>query len=79
MTAPPSSRRGFDGMIDGWHAAGRGVFSYAVPWLGCWQLARWAAARHGFAIDPDAVVVRTRPDYRFTQSFDPAPLQVGPL
>ena len=60
----------------GTHGKGRaGSFAAAVPWHGCWELARWAATRHGFAIDPHSVVVRTRPDFRFKESLDLAPLE----
>ena len=52
-----------------------GTFATSVPWHACWVLARWAATRHGFAIDPHSVVVRTRPDFRFKESLDLAPLE----
>ena len=36
----------------------RSSFSTALPWHACWELARWAATTHGFAIEPHSTVIR---------------------
>ena len=48
----------------------RSGFSTVLPWHACYELARYAATTHNFAIDPLSTVVRTRPDFRFTYSWD---------
>ena len=53
----------------------RSQFSTSLPWHTCWELARWAAATHGFEVDPYSTVIRTRPDYNFEASWEIAPLR----
>lgn len=52
-----------------------GSLATSLPWHVCWALARWAATKHRFTIDPHSVVLRTRPDLRMKESLDLAPLQ----